>query len=304
MYKLCVNATLLCTHLLTPGMEKDKAALEKEEKISLVKKIVSEYLPKNTDLLRKIFPSSKHHVSDDIDRTKLTEIELNAAQSCIDDGKGIICVHNAIFMIDLGEKRVEDTLCILPSKIDNSGKLMPAITAIAYSKLGGTNKQVILGGLTGKIFVANPTNPEKNQVNLFGDVPGRVDEVLCDPEEVQIAVKYGSVNDDSRKITPCLALSASYFKKRSVTDSSKKSGSYLQVESQTQKRRSWAPSELDRDWSPFVKVPCTNAVEKIWFEGSYCFTQCSVTKKIERWFIQNPEGDAKLVKVEDETVTP
>ena len=75
--------------------------------------------------------------------------------------------------------------------------------------------------------------------------------------------------------------------------SSKKSGSYLQVENEKKSRRSWASAKLDVDWSPFVTHPCDNAVEKIWFEGPYCFTQCSVTKNIEKWIVENPEHKAK-----------
>lgn len=295
MYKLCVNATLLCAHVLTMGMEPSKGVMSTQAKLSLLKNVIKTYLPENTDLLvRTLSDSQTRHA---INQKQFTDQEINAAKSLICDEKGIMCVHNQIVIVDLATEKVEKVLHINPSKIEGGDKLMPAVTALAYSKLGGKTDQILLGELRGQLFVADL---EARKVNRFGNVPGRINEIICNSEGSAVALKYVSKTEDGKKEIPCLALSTAYLKPLS---SSKKSGSYLQIPQQSN-RRSWAPSKIEMDWTPFLSEPCEHEPEKIYFEDEHCVTQCSVTKKIERWFIQNPEGDAKLVKVEDEVVIP
>ena len=188
MFRMCGNAVLVFMNLGALGMVNPKPVLEKmshEEKLSIVREVAGKYIPKNTDLL--IRNSGSHHRADDIDRTKLTQMELNPAPIYIDGDRGVIAVHNEILTIDLIEKKVETPILeIQPSKIDKSCKLMPAITAITCSKMGGDTKQILLGELRGKIFIANR---DTKQVSRFGDVPGKVDEIICDPEGLQVAVK-------------------------------------------------------------------------------------------------------------------
>ena len=47
-----------------------------------------------------------------------------------------MCVHNEILVVDLGTEKVEKVLRNNPQQNEGSDKLMPAITALAHSKLG------------------------------------------------------------------------------------------------------------------------------------------------------------------------
>ena len=281
---------LLLSPLLALAMEPSKAVWTTDTQLWLLKNVVKNYLPENTDLLVHALSDSQKKYA--VDRKSFTEQEINASKSLICKDKGIMCVHNEILVVDLGTEKVEKVLQINPNKIEGSDKLMPAITALAHSKLGGKTEQIILGELRGQVFVADL---EARKVNRFGQVAGRINEIVCNPEGSAIALKYVSKIEEGKKEIPCLALSISYLK--SLASSSKK-GSRLEVP-QKNNRRSWAPSKLEMDWTPFLSEPCLHEPKKIYFDGDYCVTQCSVTEKIEKWIIQNPDGDAKLVKVDE-----
>ena len=292
MFKLCSNAALVFTHLVALGMQNPNSTLENmtiEQKTMIAKEIAEDFLLRNTDFLVRT-GSSSHHVPDDIDRRPFIKSQIDQGVICFYQDRAALCAANLVIIADLIKHKEKKAIKISPKKIDDNDPKMPAITAITCSKMYGEEEdQIILGGLEGRVFVADP---KTDKVKTLGSVKGRVNSIECDPKGKYIALKFASHTNEG--IVPCLALSVAYMKaaaSESKLVTSKKSGSYLTAEESRKKnRRSWAPTKDEGwDYSKFVSQPCEHEVAKIWFDGEHCVTQCSYSNKIEKWMVKNPE---------------
>ncbi len=289
---LILNTIAIC------AMEKPYVAPSKIQDLDAVKKVVVDYLNRNTAPFYKV---GSPYCRPEVDLSKSHEEEVNKGLFCFYEDKAVVCAHGSAHFVDLFQKKVVRVIPI-GRKLEESDRTNPMFTSAGCGKIAGSDKvQVFLGEQSGRISAFSLKNefevdsPREIEATpeipkTFGIVPGKVLSFHFAPDGKQVAVKYVTN-------VPCMALSVAFLK---LLSSSQKSGSYLAAESKKNNRRSWMPSATNYDWSVFATRECINGIEDIRFENEFCITKCALTKNEEKWKLINPETTRpELVKIEE-----
>ena len=288
---LLSNTIALC------AMEKPYIAPSKIQDLPEIKKVVIDYLNRNTTPFYKV---GSPYCRPEVDLSKSHEEEVNKGLFCFYEDKAVVCAHGSAHFVDLFKKKIVRVVPI-GKKLEESDRTNPAFTSAGCGKIAGSDKvQIFLGEQSGRVSafslksefeLDSPREIEASQEipKTFGTVPGKVLSFHFAPDGKQVAVKYLAN-------VPCIAVSAAFLK---LLSSSQKSGSYLGVESKKNNRRSWMPSATNYDWSAFATRECEHEVEAIRFENEFCITKCGFSKNEEKWKLINPETNPELVKIEE-----
>lgn len=280
-------------------MDKPGQKLTVEEAKEVVKEYVTKkegsYIKQQQESLKEVIKSSNYFKSSTPGVVALPPVaieqEINAALVDIFEDNGYVCADNKVFVVafdkDAGRYKVINFLN-LTGKVEQTDHSQPAIASMKVTRLkGAEGPRILLGELKGRLLIADASS---HVINSFGEMKGKITEIIPHPAGTHLAVKYLQDSfDDIRKKNPCIAACRAYL---AFQSSQKRTGSYLQAQNVPGNRRSWLPQGYV--WSQLVTKECVNGIDAIRWENENIQVQCSLSKK---WEVYKVENDA-LVEIE------
>lgn len=221
----------------------------------------------------------------------MVQAEVDSGPVHIDDEKALMVTDGKLFFVNYKNETISHYMNLPRHPAD------PAIVALMALKnmAGASGERILLGQDKGKVLVLDP---RELQIRTFGHVHGRVLSIESNADGDLVAVKFTG-KDSAGLPVPCFGITQAFQKEQLVVLPNPDSAKPVK----------WT-SALQWNWTEFLTKQCEHEVRAITFENKknengdvikYCITECA-TDYLERWRIDKPATDPKLVFVNKEKI--